>query len=230
MIGIIGVTISDIVQIASELSSTATEKVCGIEFQSGYIGGVPVVAAASGTGIHAASVASALMAGKFGVSAIISIGSADALSPQAHAGDVIVASAVATAGARAEASDPVLPDAPGPVSSDITVSGILFEAASADRWSGYTWRGTIASGDSLASDRCSRMKLCEELSAISFDSSASAIGAVCSASGIPFAILRCVVSDFEGDAGDRLELARTAAQTESRILLGALPAIAELGF
>ncbi|SFI97462.1 5'-methylthioadenosine/adenosylhomocysteine nucleosidase [Thermoflavimicrobium dichotomicum] len=89
-IGLIGAMDSEIAHYLSEMESTQTETVYGINFHHGYLWNTPVVVCKSGVGKVNAAVCTQTLIDRFQVNQIIFTGVAGALHPDLDVGDIVI--------------------------------------------------------------------------------------------------------------------------------------------
>jgi adenosylhomocysteine nucleosidase len=71
--------------------------------------------------------------------------------------------------------------------------------------------GTIASGDRFVADREAMKNICEQFGAVGVEMESGAVAQICTAAGVPFAVLRCV-SDGGDSVRDYYEFSRLACE------------------
>lgn len=221
MLGIIGAMDVEIDAIINEISEPQEAVIAGVKFVCGRINGVPVCAAKCFPGKVNAALCAQAMIDKFGVSAIINIGVGCSLSPQIVIKNVVVATEVcqydfdtsAVDGIRGLAFNDTVK-----LSADSALSDSL--AAAATACGATVHRGCIASGDTFIASRELKEDIVREFGAVCGEMEGGAIGHVCCANEIPFAVLRTV-----SDGGDEASLIdyptfkKIAAEQSAAIIL-----------
>lgn len=204
-------------------------------FWQGHLHGQTVVAVLSGIGKVAAANTATLLAGRFGVSAIVMTGVAGGLGPGVKVGDVVVArellqhdmdaspifprhevpgygrSRFATDTALTErlarACEATLRD-PCATLGDAAVSAFGLQAP-------RTHQGLLVSGDRFVSRSSESDALRAELpDALAVDMESAAVAQVCADFGLPFAVVR-TISDRADDAA-HVDFPRFLTQVASR--------------
>lgn len=204
-------------------------------FWQGHLHGQTVVAVLSGIGKVAAANTATLLAGRFGVSAIVMTGVAGGLGPGVKVGDVVVArellqhdmdaspifprhevpgygrSRFATDTALTErlarACEATLRD-PRATLGDAAVSAFGLQAP-------RTHQGLLVSGDRFVSRSSESDALRAELpDALAVDMESAAVAQVCADFGLPFAVVR-TISDRADDAA-HVDFPRFLTQVASR--------------
>ena len=219
-IGVIGAMQMEVDTLKESLSDTTTVTYSGVEFVSGKMNDVEVVAAVSGIGKVFAAICTEAMILKFEVDMIINIGVAGALTRDLGVLDVAVADQVV----QHDIDTSPLGDPYG------LLSGIneiylptndamrkLLEDCLKGKGVHYL-RGTIASGDQFIASEEKKQWIRQQFDAIAAEMEGASIGHVCYINKIPFAILRSI-SDSEGGAMDYQTFAKRAAILSIEVVL-----------
>lgn len=211
-IGVIGAMQMEVDTLKESLSDTTTVTYSGVEFVSGKMNDIEVVAAVSGIGKVFAAICTEAMILKFDVDMIINIGVAGALTRDLGVLDVAVADKVV----QHDIDTSPLGDPVGLLSgineiflpTDSAMSALL-EACLKDKEIHYL-QGPIASGDQFVATEEKKQWIRSHFGAIAAEMEGASIGHVCYINKIPFAILRSI-SDSEGGAMDYETFAEQAA-------------------
>ena len=219
-IGVIGAMQMEVDTLKESLSDTTTVTYSGVEFVSGKMNDVEVVAAVSGIGKVFAAICTEAMILKFEVDMIINIGVAGALTRDLGVLDVAVADQVV----QHDIDTSPLGDPYG------LLSGIneiylptndamrkLLEDCLKGKGVHYL-RGTIASGDQFIASEEKKQWIRQQFDAIAAEMEGASIGHVCYINQVPFAILRSI-SDSEGGAMDYQTFAKRAAILSIEVVL-----------
>ena len=201
-VGIIGAMRVEIDTLAAALENPQTETLGGLTFTSGVLCGVPVVLSVCGVGKVFAAMAAQTMILHYNVRAIINTGVAGTLTDKLSIGDVAVAESVVQHDMDTSAiGDPV-----GLISglnvvymkADESLSARIAEVIGG----GGTrcLRGVIASGDVFVAESAKKAYIRDTFGAIACEMEGAAIGQVCTANGIPFAVIRAISDGGNEDA------------------------------
>ncbi|MBP5595162.1 MAG: 5'-methylthioadenosine/adenosylhomocysteine nucleosidase [Pseudobutyrivibrio sp.] len=219
-IGIIGAMQIEIENLKPSIKGAKVEVISGIEFVSGKIDGIDVVAAVSGIGKVFASVCSEIMILHFGVEKIINIGVAGSLVKDLKVLDV----AVAESAVQHDMNTTAIGDPAGLVSginvinfdADAELRSVVVDVLKAREIPFET--GVIASGDLFVDTDRQRQNIHLKFNAIAADMEGGAIAHVCYINNIPFALIRSI-SDADGSAMDYNTFAGKAAEQSIAIVL-----------
>ncbi len=219
-IGIIGAMQIEIENLKPSITDQATEKISGVEFLTGKIDGVEVVAAVSGIGKVFAAICTEIMALHFGVDHVINIGVAGSLVPTLRVLDV----AVAESAVQHDMNTTAIGDPQGLISG---INIINFEADDDLRTAvtdvlgakGINYEtGVIASGDLFVDTNKQRETIRKRFDAIAADMEGASIAQTCYINKIPFTLIRSI-SDADGSAMDYNTFAGKAAEQSIAIVL-----------
>ncbi|MBP5324755.1 MAG: 5'-methylthioadenosine/adenosylhomocysteine nucleosidase [Pseudobutyrivibrio sp.] len=219
-LGIIGAMQIEIENLKPSIKGAKVEVISGIEFVSGKIDGIDVVAAVSGIGKVFASVCSEIMILHFGVEKIINIGVAGSLVKDLKVLDV----AVAESAVQHDMNTTAIGDPAGLVSginvinfdTDAELRSVVVDVLKARKIPYET--GVIASGDLFVDTDRQRQNIHLKFNAIAADMEGGAIAHVCYINNIPFALIRSI-SDADGSAMDYNTFAGKAAEQSIAIVL-----------
>ncbi|MDE5670180.1 MAG: 5'-methylthioadenosine/adenosylhomocysteine nucleosidase [Eubacterium sp.] len=199
MIGIIGAMDIEISAIKSKISSPVSAKLAGCTFVCGYINDVMVCAAQCNPGKVNAALCTQAMIDHFDIDKIINIGVGCSLADDIVVKNIIVAENVC----QYDIDITALGEPRGFINGLNTIkidtdSEISDKLARIAIHSGEKIRrGTIASGDTFIADTDLKQFLNNHFGAVCGEMEGAAIGHVCMANHIPFAVLRSV-----SDGGD----------------------------
>lgn len=199
IIGIIGAMKVEADKLAESMSGKKSEVVSGIEFVSGEIAGIKVVAAVSGVGKVFAALCAQTMILRYGVEMMVNIGVAGTLTKELGVLDVAIADSVLQHDMDTSAvGDPV-----GMVSginiinipADAAMSALLKKCV--EKQGRRCMLGPIASGDRFIIGDEAKKAITDRFEAIACEMEGAAIGQTCYVNKVPFAVLR-TISDGDG--------------------------------
>lgn len=199
MIGIIGAMDIEIAAIKRKISSPVTTNFAGCSFVCGYIDEVMVCAAQCNPGKVNAALCTQAMIDKFDIDKIINIGVGCSLADDVVVKNIIVAENVC----QYDIDITALGEPRGFINGLNTIK-INTDSELSDKLARIAIhsgekirRGTIASGDTFIADTKLKQFLNIHFGAVCGEMEGAAIGHVCMANHIPFAVLRSV-----SDGGD----------------------------
>ncbi|MCD7760574.1 MAG: 5'-methylthioadenosine/adenosylhomocysteine nucleosidase [Clostridiales bacterium] len=225
MIGVIGAMQVEIQGLRAMLEDAETVTVSGIEFVTGRLEGHPVVMAVCGIGKVFAAICAQTMILRFPVRAIINTGCAGTLCRELGIGDVAVATDVVQHDMDTSGLGDPLGMLSGPNIIHIPAGrrlSALVEAAVAE--TGHRCvAGTIATGDQFLCQRERKQWIHDTFGGIAGEMEGGSIGQVCYVNNIPFAVIRTISDDADGNApADFPAFAAQAAQTSIQITASVL--------
>ena len=199
MIGIIGAMDVEVEQLKKKITSPVTTEIAGIDFVCGEIAGVMVCVAKCSAGKVNAAFCTQIMIDKFDIDSIINVGVGCSLSKDVVIKNVVIASEVC----QYDINITALGEPRGfinglgtiKIETDKAMSESL--ARCAIKCGEKIHIGCVASGDTFISDSESKAFLNEHFGAICGEMEGGAIGHVCKANKIPFAVIRSI-----SDGGD----------------------------
>ena len=222
MIGIIGAMDVEVAAIKNKITSPVSTELAGCSFVCGYIDDVMVCAAQCNPGKVNAALCAQAMIDKFDVDKIINIGVGCSLSEDIVVKNIVIADDVC----QYDIDITALGEPRGfinglntiKIDTDKEISDKLARIAinSGEK----IRRGTVASGDTFIADTELKQFLHNHFSAVCGEMEGAAIGHVCKANNIPFAVLRSV-SDG-GDENAQLDyptFKKIAAEKSTAIIL-----------
>jgi len=193
-IGIIGAMSVEIEALASAMENARTERIGLLEFRCGKLCGREVVLAKCGVGKVFAAMCAQTMLVRFGADAVINTGVAGTLTDALSIGDIAVSADVV----QHDMDTSPLGDPVGLISgldivhmpADTALADAVERAIAAA--GGRSLRGTIASGDKFVADAATKAYIRDTFGAIACEMEGAAIGQVCTANGVPFAVIRAI--------------------------------------
>lgn len=204
MFAVIAAEPEELEAVAVRMENRRRETVYGLSVELGSLRGVPCAAALSGVGKVAAARTAQLLIDRFAPEAVLNVGSAGALNPDLTFGDIVI-------GRRCCQSDFDL-TALGRVRGEHPDFGLYLEAdaalvarlvRAAEQLAARTplrcVTGTIATADNFENDPVKKRACAEAFSADCDEMEGAAVGQVCTACGVPFAVVRSI-SDHPTDA------------------------------
>lgn len=222
MLGIIGAMDIEINAIKNRIENPVITDCAGCRFVCGYINSVMVCAAMCSPGKVNAAACTQAMIDRFGADEIINTGVGCSLSESVAIKNIVIASDVC----QYDIDITALGEPRGfinglniiKVPADPVISDKLSRIAinSGER----IHRGTIASGDTFIAGEKLKRLLAEEFDAICGEMEGGAVGQVCAANNVPFAVLRSI-SDG-GDAAAAIDyptFKKIAAEKSTAIIL-----------
>lgn len=221
MIGIIGAMDIEIDALKKLMENQSSETVSGIEFTSGIISGKEVVLAVCGIGKVFAAVCAQTMILKYGVSHVINTGVGGSLSVDLNIGDI----AVAKYAVQHDMDTSSLGDPPGLISG-INVVRLPADKELCEKISAVTDKlglrslvGTIASGDQFVAEASQKTRIANNFDAIACEMEGAAIGQVCCINHVPFAIIRSISDNANGEANEDYSAFRVTAAENSKAVV-----------
>jgi adenosylhomocysteine nucleosidase len=219
-LGIIGAMRIEIENLKPSIEKPKYETISGVDFISGEINGVEVVAAVSGIGKVFAAICTEIMILHFGVDHVINIGVAGSLVKDLKVLDV----AVADSAVQHDMNTSAIGDPIGLVSG---INIINFEADERlknatkevlEAKGIYYQTGVIASGDLFVDTDKQRQTIRDRFDAIAADMEGASIAHTCYVNNVPFTLIRSI-SDADGSAMDYNTFAGKAAEQSISIVL-----------
>ncbi len=225
MVGIIGAMDIEVNTLKRALSGKKTIKTAGAEFASGRLGECDTVVAMCGAGKVNAAICAQIMVGLCSPDCIINLGVGCSLRSDVSIGDIVLAEKVCQ-------YDYDLSPIGTPKGVVDGFSDVYFEASknivtmlheSALKLGFKTHRGIIASGDKFIASDALKKEIAGDFYAICGEMEGGAIGQVCSANNIPFAVLRSISDGGDSDAAtDYPAFKKSAAEKSTAIIADVL--------
>lgn len=222
MLGIIGAMDVEVNLLKTKITEKTITNIAGIDFVLGNIENVMVCAAQCSPGKVNAALCAQIMIDKFCVDSIINIGVGCSLNENVLIKNIVVASDVC----QYDIDVTALGEPRGyinglnaiKIQTDKALSEKLARAAIA--CGERIHRGTVASGDTFIANRALKKELAEEFNAVCGEMEGGAVGQVCRANNVPFAVLRSICDDGnENSAIDYPTFKKIAADISASILL-----------
>ena len=204
MTGIIGAMKIEVESIAASMTYKRERIISGISFISGRLYGQSVVLARCGIGKVSAAVCAQILISVYKVDSIINTGVAGGLAAELRQGDIVVASGFVEHDMdTSPIGDPVgwlsgLDTIQLPCGEEL--ADRLYKIASAnDNYA--TLRGIIASGDQFVASAERAEFIRSTFGAAACEMEGAAIAHACFMAKIPFAAVRCISDNADGEAG-----------------------------
>lgn len=199
MLGIIGAMDVEINSIKERITGRTVTTIAGIEFVCGFIENVTICAAQCSPGKVNAALCTQAMIDHFDIDAVINVGVGCSLNDNVIIKNVVIATDVCEYDVDITALGEPLGFINGlntiKIKTDPTLSEKLSRAAI--NFGERIHRGTIASGDTFIASTELKHRLASQFDAICGEMEGGAVGHVCAANGVAFAVLRCI-----SDGGD----------------------------
>ncbi len=240
--GIIAAMKIEAEHIVGAMEDVRVETVGGIEFHigrvreedpraDGEIGEAELIVAVCGIGKVFAAMCAQTMIVTYAPDRIINTGIAGTLSSGIGIGDVVLATGVVEHDMDTSAiGDPV-----GMISglnvvkmpcADRLVKGELNRAAIDVIGEEKVFFGVIATGDQFIADAEKKRQIVERFGAVACEMEGGAVGQVCTANQVPFAVVRTISDSADGGAvEDYPAFAKKSAELSARIVLRAVTMI-----
>ena len=209
-IGIIGAMDSEIEHLASRLENKTMTEAGGYAFHSGILCGKQVVILKSGVGKVNAARGTQLLIDRFSPDAILNTGIAGAASPDLHVGDAVIASGLvqhdfdvtAFGYAQGYLCTGADQDKPTVFMPDNTLTDRLTAAAGQILEKTKVKGSVIATGDAFVADVRKRKYIQSQFNAAAVEMESAAIAQTASCASVPFAVLRVISDNADGNAAE----------------------------
>ena len=202
--GVINAMAEEKAALVESMVDEITTTIAGKLFHHGKIGHVDVVVVESGIGKVASALTTTLLITNFGVDAVINSGSAGALGTDLRIGDVVIADQLSYADADARAFGYVygqVPQQPARFKADENLANGLSQAYQ-EVTDARLVNGLIVTSDSfIASNEQKQSILSNFPEAQSAEMEGASIAQVASYFDVPFAVVRAISDNANGDAG-----------------------------
>jgi adenosylhomocysteine nucleosidase len=221
--GIINAMPEEMTALVAAMAEDKQSKIAGKVFHHGKIGSIDVVVVESGIGKVAAAVTTTLLVTNFAVDAVINSGSAGALGQDLRIGDVVVASELAYSDADARAFGYVygqVPQQPARFVTDVALSQALAAQYTADTAARLV-QGLIVTSDSFIAGADQKTAILNNFpEAQSAEMEGAAIAQVAHYFDIPFAVVRAISDNANGEAGPTFdEFIVEAGKQSAKVLI-----------
>lgn len=202
MVGIIGAMGVEVAALKKMMEGAESQTVSGIEFTRGFINGTEVVVAACGIGKVFAGICAEIMILKYSPDYVVNTGVGGTLCSELSIGNIAVAKDVV----QHDMDTSPLGDPLGLLSGinvvnikcDEKLVALISEAAEV---AGYkSFKGTIATGDCFVADTGRKKRIVDNFNAIACEMEGAAIGQVCYVNKVPFAVIRAISDDADGNS------------------------------
>ncbi|MCD7873018.1 MAG: 5'-methylthioadenosine/adenosylhomocysteine nucleosidase [Clostridiales bacterium] len=222
MLGIIGAMDIEISAIRKKIENPVSTEYAGTKYVCGYISSVMVCTAVCSPGKVNAALCAQAMIDKFSVDKIINTGVGCSLSKEVVIKNIVIASNVC----QYDIDITALGEPRGYINGLNTIK-IPADKQISDTLAGIAvtsgekiHRGTIASGDTFIADASVKENIANAFNAICGEMEGGAIGQVCAANKIPFAVLRSVSDGGNSDSAiDYPAFKKIAAEKSAAIIL-----------
>ena len=196
MLGIIGAMDVEVRTIKDKMTGTVTTRAAGCDFVTGELEGVMITVVQCAPGKVNAALCTQLLIDRFQVDRVINIGVACALGePKGFINGL---------GTIKVATDPTLSDR---LARTAINSGERIH------------RGTVASGDTFIGTAALKSAIAGEFDALCGEMEGGAVGQVCAANGVPFAVMRAISDGGDENAAmDYPTFKKIAAELSATIL------------
>lgn len=216
---ILGIT-SEVKDIDAQLVRPTVERVQGVPFSVGTIGSRRVILGKTGAGKTNAAMMAALVINRFSPSAVFFSGTAGAIDPDLHPGDIVIASTIgyhdfgtSTAGGfiRRPTRNTVANDNnPAAFSADIRLLAsarrlapmLKFGPAPGSSRVPVVREGLIVTGDTFVANPAQRDELRQALKAAAVEMEGAAVAQVSWQLGVPFLVIRSISDTADGGTPD----------------------------
>lgn len=203
MLSIIGAMDVEVNAVKAKITGAVHSEIAGIDFVTGHIDNVPVTVCQCSPGKVNAAMCCQILIDRFNADKIINIGVGCSLSENVVIKNVVIADDVC----EYDIDITALGEPRGYVNgldmikipADKSLSDALSQCAI--RCGERIHRGTVASGDTFIADNNLKQFLSDEFGAICGEMEGGAIGHICKANNIPFAVLRSI-SDGGNEQAD----------------------------
>ncbi len=217
-IGIIGAMDLELTELKAAVKITGSEKLAGMEFHTGTLGGKEIVIVKSGMGKVNAGVCTQLLITHFGADCVINTGVAGALDNDLHIGDIVIST---------DAVQHDLDASPiGFAKGEVPYTGLYafpadeklrqkaIEAVEHVANGSDIYEGRICSGDQFIASREKKQEILDNFGGLCCEMEGAAIAQVCYLNHVPFVIIRAI-SD-RADHAEEINYASFAAITARR--------------
>ena len=244
VVGVLGIT-REVAPIERRLQDSREVTVRGFVFRVGVLNGRQVVVGRSGIGKVNAAIVATLMIGEFNPSAIVFSGTAGAVDPGLHPGDVVIGASVAQHDIGVQTSggiqrrgmrnavtgelDPLLLPAPEALldAARRSAQGLSLPPVRMTDGQERVPRiveGVIVTGDVFVSDDAHRGALRDTLGAVAVEMEGAAVVQVCRQFGIACLVVRSITDRADGKAQDSYQQFLIPASENAATLVAAVVA------
>ena len=201
-IGIIGAMDVEVEGLVARLSDRSSETVSGITFYTGELLGKRVAVAKCGIGKVFAAICAQTMIMKYAPKLLVNTGVGGALASGLRCGDIVVAEKLC----QHDMDTSPLGDPKGMISG---INRVFFDADKravrtlldcAGELGIYATEGIVASGDRFVSDKATKDMIVNEFGASVCEMEGAAIAHVAFVNGTPFAVVRAISDNADGES------------------------------
>lgn len=226
-IGIIGAMDVEVETLRSRMEGAKLETVSGMQFAQGRLAGCDAVVAVAGVGKVSAAMCAQTLILRYQPDVVINTGVAGGIGPDLKVLDVVLATAVV----QHDMDTSPLGDPVGYISGlgcvempcDAALCAALADAAA--RAGIEVRRGLVASGDQFIASAEQIARIRAHFDAQAAEMEGGAIGQVCTANGVPFAVLRAISDGGNEEAKMSYpQFVQRASERSVRILMEYLQA------
>ena len=204
MLGIIGAMDVEVRTIKDKMTGTVTTRAAGCDFVTGELEGVMITVVQCAPGKVNAALCTQLLIDRFQVDRVINIGVACSLSERVVIKNIVIATDVCQ------------------YDIDITALGEpkgFINGLGAINSGERIHRGTVASGDTFIGTAALKSAIAGEFDALCGEMEGGAVGQVCAANGVPFAVMRAISDGGDENAAmDYPTFKKIAAELSATIL------------
>ncbi|MBO4896703.1 MAG: 5'-methylthioadenosine/adenosylhomocysteine nucleosidase [Clostridia bacterium] len=227
LIGVIGAMESETEKIKTLLTEKRLFTESGIEFVRGRLHGQDVIVAKSGIGKVNAAICTQIMIDKFSVDSIINTGVAGAIDKRLSVGDLIIGTTLvqhdfdvtAFGYSKGYMCTGKNPNEPTKYHSDKRLVNKIFRAAKTNLKDKRIITGIIASGDVFVSSSEDKEMLKEVFNASAVEMEGAAIAQTAAAVSVPFAVIRTVSDNADGEAEKSFDIFEKEAAEQSAYVI-----------
>ncbi len=201
-IAIIAAMPEEVAEVKNKMTDIKTEQHFGKEFTRGLLSGKECVLAESGVGkVNAAGVTQFII-DKYEPEAVINVGSAGAVEPNARLGDVVVSSSCVqhdfdiTAFGREKG---FITGVGKNIEANQRLVDIIETTSRSQNGEYNVFKGVIASGDCFVSTAEKKVEIHNEFGALCVEMEGAAVAQICKTRGVPFVVVRSISDTLEGD-------------------------------
>ena len=202
VIGIIGAMESEVAGLISKLKGHSVETVGGVEFHTGTLFSRDVVISRCGVGKVFAAICAEAMIIKYSPCLIVNTGVGGALASNLKCTDTVIATSLV----QYDMDTSPLGDPKGMISG---INRVFFDADKravrtlldcAGELGIYATEGIVASGDRFVSDKATKDMIVNEFGASVCEMEGAAIAHVAFVNGTPFAVVRAISDNADGES------------------------------
>lgn len=222
MLGIIGAMDIEVQNIKDEIVNPSVTNIAGIDYVCGLIDDKMICVAQCNPGKINAAICAQAMIDNFDIDQIINVGVACSLSKDITIKNIVIAEDVCQHDIDITALGDELGYINGlgtvKIETDSEIANKLIEISNS--LGNKTHKGTIASGDAFIASDETKDYIRNNFGAICGEMEGGAIGHVCAANDVPFAVLRSISDGGDGEASlDYNSFKKVAAEISTAIML-----------